>query len=195
VSTTPRPVTDETARGVVSPPWLKSLPGIERMRLYASRVLPATPFARLTGFGIGHVSTGTLTGTLKASGHLVMPPAYNLAPLSTQSLYACATTAVEAGMDVDPITVSVHALGCSTRAAPSCRARPSSRTRSAGLSGSPPASGAYVESLPRLRRLRPRSSRPTTRRTRRQIRRTARPSGALCLWTCRPVTADSNCLE
>jgi class 3 adenylate cyclase len=108
VSTTPRPVTDETVRGVVSPPWLKSLPGIDRMRLYASRVLPATPFARLTGFAIGHVSTGTLTGTLKASGHLVMPPAYNLAPLSTQSLYACATTAVEAGMDVDPITVSVQ---------------------------------------------------------------------------------------
>jgi hypothetical protein len=75
VRTTPRPITDEPVRGVIAPPWLNSLPGIERMRLYARRALPATPFARLTGFGIGHVSAGTLTGTLKASGHLVFPPA------------------------------------------------------------------------------------------------------------------------
>src|SRR4051812_14026751 len=98
VSTIPRPVTDEPVRGVVAPPWLTSLPGIERMRLYARRVLPKTPMARLTGFGIGHVSTGTLTGTQKASGHLVMPPAYNLSALSIQALYACAVTAVEPGM-------------------------------------------------------------------------------------------------
>jgi class 3 adenylate cyclase len=105
---TPRPVTDEPVRGVVAPPWLTSLPGIERMRLYARRVLPAAPFARLAGFGIGHVSTGTLTGTLKASGHLVFPPAYNLSALSSETLYACAITAVDAEMDLDPITVSVQ---------------------------------------------------------------------------------------
>jgi hypothetical protein len=95
VSTTPRPATDEPVRGAIAPPWINSLSGIERMRLYARRVLPATPFARLTGFGIGHVSTGTLTGTLKASGHLVYPPAYSLAPLSTQALFAFASTAVD----------------------------------------------------------------------------------------------------
>lgn len=78
------------------------------MRLYARRVLPATPIARLTGFGIGHISSGTLTGTLKASGHLVMPPAYNLSALSTQALYACGLTAVEAGTDLDPIVNSVQ---------------------------------------------------------------------------------------
>jgi class 3 adenylate cyclase len=76
------------------------------MRLYARRVLPATPLARLTGFGIGHVSTGSLTGTLKASGHLVFPPAYNLSALSSQALHAAADTAAEAGMVVDPITIS-----------------------------------------------------------------------------------------
>ena len=108
MSKIPSPVTDEPARGVVAPPWLNSLPGIERMRLYGRRVLPATPLARLTGFGIGHVSTGTLTGTLKASGHLVYPPAYSLAPLSTQALFACASTAIDAEMDVDPITVTVQ---------------------------------------------------------------------------------------
>jgi uncharacterized protein (TIGR00369 family) len=84
------------------------LSGIERMRLYARRVLPATPMARLTGFGIGHVSSGTLTGTLKAGGHLVMPPAYNLSALSTQALYMCAVTAIEAGMDLEPIVNSVQ---------------------------------------------------------------------------------------
>jgi class 3 adenylate cyclase len=108
MSATPRPITDEPVRGVVAPPWLTSLPGIERMRLYARRVLPTTPLARLTGFGIGHVSTGSLTGTLKASGgHLVFPPAYNLSPLSGQALYACAAAAVDPGMDVYPITASV----------------------------------------------------------------------------------------
>jgi class 3 adenylate cyclase len=108
VSTIPQPVTEEPVRGVVGPPWLASLPGIERMRLYARRVLPATPIARLTGFGIGHVSSGTLTGTLKASGHLVMAPAYNLSALSTQALYTCALTAVDAGMDLDPIVNSIQ---------------------------------------------------------------------------------------
>jgi uncharacterized protein (TIGR00369 family) len=108
MSTVPRSVTDEPARGVVAPPWLNTLAGIERMRLYARRVLPTTPIARLTGFGIGHVSSGNLTGTLKAGGHLVMPPAYNLSALSTQALYACATTAVEAEMAVYPITDSVQ---------------------------------------------------------------------------------------
>jgi hypothetical protein len=92
VSTIPRPVTDEPPRGAIAPPWLNSLSGIERMRLYARRALPATPFARLTGFAIGHVSTGSLTGTLKASGHLVFPPAYNLPALSSQALYAGSIT-------------------------------------------------------------------------------------------------------
>lgn len=108
MSTIPRPVTDEPVRGVVAPPWLNSLSGIERMRLYARRALPAPPFPRLTGFGIGHVSTGTLTGTLKASGHLVFPPAYNLSVLSSQALFACAETAVDTGMVLDPICVSVQ---------------------------------------------------------------------------------------
>ena len=108
MSTIPRPVTDEPPRGVIAPPWLNSLSGIERMRLYARRVLPAVPFARLTGFGIGHVSAGSLTATLKASGHLVFPPAYNLSALSSQALYAGSITAVEACMDLDPITISVQ---------------------------------------------------------------------------------------
>ena len=108
MNTTPRPVTDEPVRGVVAPPWLNSLSGIERMRLYARRVLPATPFARLTGYGIGHVSAGSLTGTLKASGHLVFPPAYNLSALESQALYNCGITAVDTEMDLDPITVSVQ---------------------------------------------------------------------------------------
>ncbi len=108
MTASPRPVTDEPARGVVAPPWINSLPGIERMRLYARRLLPRTPWARLVGFGLGHVSTGSVTGTLKASGHLVFIPAYNLTPLSHQALSACALTAIGAGLDVDPITVSIQ---------------------------------------------------------------------------------------
>lgn len=106
--TQPQPITDEPVRGVAPPPWINSLPGIERMRLYTRRLLPATPFARLTGYGIGHVSTGSLTGTLKASGHLVFPPAYNLSPLHVHALYGGGSTAVDAGMDIDPISISVQ---------------------------------------------------------------------------------------
>ena len=50
--TAPRPITDEPVRGVPAPPWLKSLAGIERMRLYGRRLLPSPPFSRLTGLGI-----------------------------------------------------------------------------------------------------------------------------------------------
>jgi hypothetical protein len=71
---------------------------MERMTLYARNLLPATPFARLVGFGIGHVSPGTLTGTLKATGNLVFIPAYNLTPLYTMALYAGGLTAVNAGV-------------------------------------------------------------------------------------------------
>jgi uncharacterized protein (TIGR00369 family) len=108
VSDFPRPVTDEPVRGVVTPPWLISLPGIERIRLYTRRMLPVTPFARLTGYAIGHVSAGSLTGTLKASGHLAFPPAYNLALVYGQALYSGAITAVDGGIDIDPISISVQ---------------------------------------------------------------------------------------
>jgi len=155
------------------------------MRLYARRVLPATPFARLTGYGIGHVSTGTLTGTLKASGHLVFPPAYNLSALSSQALYACGITAVDAEMDLDPITVSVQYFR-SPRPQPGnflARARVLNSSSyfvscSAELEdpvgrlvGFPPASGAYVASTPHRRRHRRRLNRPATPCTRRPTRR------------------------
>ena len=91
---TPRPVTEEPVRGVVAPAWLASLPGIERMRLYSDGLLPATPFARLCGIGVGHVSVGSLTATMKASGILQFPPLYNQSPLYVQALYAGALTAV-----------------------------------------------------------------------------------------------------
>jgi class 3 adenylate cyclase len=105
---TPRPVTEEPARGVVAPAWLASLPGIERMRLYSDGLLPATPFARLCGIGVGHVSVGSLTATMKASGILQFPPLYNLSPLYVQALYAGALTAVGPGEQIDLIAVSAQ---------------------------------------------------------------------------------------
>lgn len=104
----PRPVTDEPVRGVVAPPWLASLPGIQRMRLYSDGVLPATPFARLCGFGVGHVSAGRLTATMKASSAFQFPPVYNLSPLFVQALQFGALTAVGPGEQVDPVVVSTH---------------------------------------------------------------------------------------
>jgi class 3 adenylate cyclase len=108
MSSGPRPVTDEAVRGVVAPPWLVSLPGIKRVRLYSDGLLPLTPFARLCGFGLGHVSVGSLTATMKASGILAFPPLYNLSPLFVQALRAGALTAVGPGEQIDPVSVSAQ---------------------------------------------------------------------------------------
>ena len=102
----PRPVTDEPVRGVVAPPWIFNVPGLERVRLWTRRLIPTTPFSRLSGFGIGHVSTGSVTGFLRASGHLIMVPWYNMTPLYAEALYACASTALDAGFYPEPITMS-----------------------------------------------------------------------------------------
>jgi len=79
------------------------------MRLYASSSLPGTPFAHLIGFAIGHVSAGTLTGRMKASGHLAFIPYYNLSPLYDFTAYACAVTAIGPSTDLEPIAVTAHA--------------------------------------------------------------------------------------
>ncbi|HJP64898.1 MAG TPA: adenylate/guanylate cyclase domain-containing protein [Actinomycetota bacterium] len=101
-----RPVTDEPARGTVLPPWVFSLPGLERVRLLSRRVVPATPYARLVGFRIGHVSTGAVTGTMRAGGHLLMVPDYNIGPLYSEALVSCGSTAIDAGMTLEPVTFS-----------------------------------------------------------------------------------------
>ena len=108
LSGAPRPITDEPVRGVVTPPWVFSLPRIDGLRLYARRLLPLTPIVRLTGTGLGHVSVGSITATMKASGHLAFPPAYNLSVLTAHALHTCALTAVDAGYDVDPIVMSTQ---------------------------------------------------------------------------------------
>lgn len=87
---------------------MASLAGIERARLYTEHRLPNPPFARLVGFGFGHVSAGSVTGFMKASGHLVMIPEYNLTPICDEALYACAVTAIGPGLDVDPVTISIQ---------------------------------------------------------------------------------------
>jgi uncharacterized protein (TIGR00369 family) len=78
------------------------------MRLYSQSRLPSTPFARLVGFGIGHVGAGSLTGRMKASDHLAFPPALNLSPLGGLALYACGAAAIEAGFDLEPVTTSLQ---------------------------------------------------------------------------------------
>src|SRR5437867_8181807 len=99
-----RPVTDEPARGSIPPAWVFSLPGLDRVRLWTRRLIPTTPFSRLIGFRIGHVSTGSLTGTMKAGSHLLMLPAYNLSPLYAEAFGGCGWTAVDAGMALEPVT-------------------------------------------------------------------------------------------
>ncbi|HSV40147.1 MAG TPA: adenylate/guanylate cyclase domain-containing protein [Nocardioidaceae bacterium] len=54
------------------------------------------------------MSVGSVTGFMKASGHLVMIPEYNLTPICDEALYACAITAIGPGLDVDPVTISIQ---------------------------------------------------------------------------------------
>ena len=103
-----RPVTDEPVRGSIAPPWIFALPGIERMRLLARHLIPALPIAHLFGIGIGHVSAGSTTGTMKASGHMGFVPGLNVAPLFVESCYGAALTAVGPGFDVRPLTISTQ---------------------------------------------------------------------------------------
>jgi class 3 adenylate cyclase len=103
-----RPVTDEPVRGLVPPPWINSLSGIERMRLMSRHYLAVTPTARLFGLGLGHVSAGSATATMKASGHMAFIPALNVIPLFMESLHGAVLTALDAGTDVDPVTASVQ---------------------------------------------------------------------------------------
>jgi len=103
-----RAVTDEPVRGLIPPPWIYSLPGMERMRLLARHYLAFPPIARLYGMGVGHVSTGSATGTMKASGITQHIPALNVSPVVLEALQCAALTAVEPGMDVTPITYSLE---------------------------------------------------------------------------------------
>jgi class 3 adenylate cyclase len=103
-----RPVTDEPARGLVPPPWIYSLPGMERMLLFARRYLAAPPSARLYGLSLGHVSIGSATATMKASSVTQHIPALNISPVVLEALQDAATTALEPGMDVVPITYTLE---------------------------------------------------------------------------------------
>jgi len=103
-----RPITDEPVRGLIPPPWIYSLSGFERMRLLSRHYLGLTRTARLFGLGLGHVSMGSVTITMKASGHMAFIPALNVVPIFMESLQGAALTALDAGMDVDPVTVSIQ---------------------------------------------------------------------------------------
>jgi hypothetical protein len=45
---------------------------------------------------------------MKASGHMAFIPALNVVPIFMESLQGAALTALDAGMDVDPVTVSIQ---------------------------------------------------------------------------------------
>ena len=101
-------MTDEPARGTPFPAWVSSLPGPERVRLLGSGLVPRAPVTHLFGFGIGHVSPGSVIATMPASGNFIALPAMDIVPLVILALRLAATTAIPAGFDVSPMTVSMH---------------------------------------------------------------------------------------
>lgn len=103
-----KPVTDEPVRGTRFPAWVASLPGPERVRLLGSGLVSPSPISHLFGFGIGHVSPGSVIATMPASGNFIALPGMDTVPLVMLALRLAATTAIPAGFDVEPITVSMH---------------------------------------------------------------------------------------
>lgn len=74
-------IPDEAPRGRIPPPWVNSLSGLERTRLFSRGHVPMNPFARLSGIRITHVAPGGATvvspateASLKNSGHMNIFP-------------------------------------------------------------------------------------------------------------------------
>jgi len=101
-----RPVTDEPARGSVPPPWLASLPGIDRIHAWSKGLVLATPGTRLFGLHIGNVGPAAATVRMPASANFLATPHLDISPVVFGALVCAATTTIPAGFEVLPIVAS-----------------------------------------------------------------------------------------
>jgi class 3 adenylate cyclase len=102
-------VLNEPVRGVLPEPGFFSMPGLERMRLYQQARLPATPHARLLGYRLTQISSGS-----SVLSHPITPWSEiydgfaDVTAVCAQSAYATAATAAPAGTDVQLVTLSIR---------------------------------------------------------------------------------------
>lgn len=102
-------ITDEPVRGQVPPSWWASMPGIERMRAMSQGLILRPPLGRLLGMRLAHVGPGAVTATMPASGWLLGGNAVlEVSPLFESALLGAGLTAVGAGEDLVPLTLTVN---------------------------------------------------------------------------------------
>jgi class 3 adenylate cyclase len=102
-------VLDEPLRGQIPPPWFPALSGLERMRAWSNRILPAPPAARLLGVRLAHVGPGMVACVMPA-GEIMLAPNGQIEtwPLLSNALNMALATAVGPGQYAKPLTMFVN---------------------------------------------------------------------------------------
>ena len=101
----------EPVRGVVPSPAVFSLSGLELVRAYAQRRLPSTPHARLFGYRLTQVSTGSAVVSQPISPWLEIYDGFvDLTTTAELSVVLAAMTAAPPGTYARPVTLSLRYL-------------------------------------------------------------------------------------
>ena len=102
-------VLDEPLRGQIPPPWFPALSGLDRMRAWSTKILPAPPAARLVGVRLTHVGPGMVVCVMPA-GEVMLAPNGQIEtfPLVSNALCSALATAVGPGQYAKPFTMFVN---------------------------------------------------------------------------------------
>jgi class 3 adenylate cyclase/acyl-coenzyme A thioesterase PaaI-like protein len=104
-------VLNQPVRGIVPEAGIFSLPGLERMRLYQQGRLPATPHARLLGYRMTQVSSGSSVLSQQITPWSEIYDGFvDVTAIAALSASITASTAAPAGVDLRVVTLSVRYL-------------------------------------------------------------------------------------
>ncbi len=102
-------IIDEPVRGSVPPAWFPALPGVERIRAFSNGLLPLPPLFRLLGIRPAHVGLGAGTWTMPASDWLNGGfGGLEISAFVETVLVGVATTVLPAGVEADPLSLSIN---------------------------------------------------------------------------------------
>lgn len=102
---------NEPVRGIVPEPGFFSLPGLDRLRIYQQRRLPATPHARLLGYRLTQATSGSSVLSQPVGPWSEIYDGFvDLTTTAALSVYLTASTAAPPGADLRLVTLSVRYL-------------------------------------------------------------------------------------